>query len=199
MIPVRVDDGLGVPMCAVVCAWCKAPMGAKACLPHQVNRVSHGMCSSCERGMLSDPALVDPISCAVGSATAGRDRHSLVQGERLESEEPPLFLGAAPADAGSPAPSTSRETGVNAAAAAPANTPPGAEPSQDKGIAAPGADEPAALEHLSGGPAASFTYSPPPLFWSVQGTDFGRVIAWARRQRNPVTDGLRAHCRRGKA
>lgn len=31
-----------------------------------------------------------------------------------------------------------------------------------------------------------------PLFWTVTGADFGRSIAWAKRQRNSVVEQIRA-------
>jgi hypothetical protein len=33
--------------------------------------------------------------------------------------------------------------------------------------------------------------APAPLFWTVSGCDYGRSIAWAKRNPSPVTERLR--------
>lgn len=47
--PVRIieTDGLGAELMPVVCAWCKAPMGAKVCVSAVRGMVSHGICPAC--------------------------------------------------------------------------------------------------------------------------------------------------------
>ena len=169
--PARDCDGLPPPVCAVVCAWCKVSMGAKVCLPHQVNEVSHGICWACDRAMRVEAGLP-----------------TLVSGKRLESEEPLLRCGLAPADAGLPTPPLSPATGENDAPAAQAA---GSRSPQGNGTTAVGGFAPEALEHHSGGTGASFTFNRP-LFWLVQGVDFGRANAWARRTPNAVAVQIRA-------
>lgn len=48
----------------------------------------------------------------------------------------------------------------------------------------------AAVEHAGASPATS-TFTAP-LFWTVMGTDFGRSIAWAKKQPNEMTRQIRA-------
>jgi hypothetical protein len=146
----RETDGLPAVLIKRVCAWCKMDMGVTVGSPGQQDLVTHGMCPACEARLLAELPGVPAVS------------KTLVQGECLESGVR-IRCGLDNADAGSPAPSPSRATGTSDAAAVPANTPPGAEPAQVKGTSAPGAYEPAALEHLSGGPAAS-SISKPSLF-----------------------------------
>lgn len=138
------SDGLPAVLVARVCAWCRKDLGAVVGSPGQEGMVSHGMCPACSARLLAELPGVPPVA------------HTLVRGERLESEGAKVVrCGSLSADAGSPAPSSSRVAGANDAAAVPAQTPPGAEPSQVTGTTAPGAYEPAALGHLSGGPVAS--------------------------------------------
>jgi hypothetical protein len=132
----RETSGLPVVLVPRICAWCRSNMGAVACETADRDAVTHGICPACAARMLAE---LPGVSCAVSSATAGRDRqtlppgapssaaavagvcpmispvirgessakdrHSLVQGERLESEGlKQLRCGSASADAGSPAP-----------------------------------------------------------------------------------------------
>lgn len=62
-----------VPMCRVVCAWCGQEMGAAACLPHQVNEVSHGICDACRDRELSGSSSPASEACAGVQAPAGRN------------------------------------------------------------------------------------------------------------------------------
>ncbi|HWA28096.1 MAG TPA: hypothetical protein VG734_20765 [Lacunisphaera sp.] len=167
-------DGIRADLMAVVCAWCGKNMGAKVCAASQVGQVSHGMCPACERAMRAEAGLPN-----------------LVSGECLESEVRPSG-DIAPADAGSPAASFSPATGMNGAAAVTAGKfqPEIIWPAQVKGTTAPGAYEPAVLEHPSGGPVAAFTFTRP-LFWLVTGADFGRANAAARRRVNSVVEQIR--------
>jgi hypothetical protein len=162
------SDGLPAVLVRRVCAWCQAEMGAVVGSPGQEDLVTHGMCPVCVERMEAElpglphnslPVACDRLSCAVGSATAGRDRHF-------------ISPGATP--------------GADVGAAVPAKTPPGAMPARVTGTSAP-ASRAAALEHLSGGPAATSVY-----FHCVTGLDFGRAIRWAReRWRNPVAAQIR--------
>lgn len=97
---------------------------------------------------------------------------ALVRGECLESGGL-MRCGLAPADAGSPAPLPSPATGTNDAAAA--QVPPGTI-ARVNGATAPGAYEPAALEHLSGGPAASSDLEIKPLKMEAPGRAFVEFI-----------------------
>jgi hypothetical protein len=63
----------------VVCAWCGAALGQRACEPEKDGEVTHGICPTCKARQLGDVtqesfAPVGAGSCAVSSATAGRDR-----------------------------------------------------------------------------------------------------------------------------
>jgi hypothetical protein len=134
------------------------------------------VCSWCNQSMgavVCEPALAGKITHGICPACQ----------ERLLGELP-----------GVPALSLSPVTpGVNeVAAGAAVSTLPGTQqPQQVKGITAPDAPASAALEHLSGGPATSSLF-PAERFWCVQGSDFGRVIAWARRQPRVVAEAIRA-------
>ena len=132
----RETDGIGVSLMPMVCCRCGRSLGAKVCAPAMAGKISHGMC----RGG----------SCAVSSATAGRDRQNFgptggaalrlgVDAERRTSPVGPLNDASSPKQQPKSGPSAA--SGVN-------------------GTAAPGTP-PAALEHLSGGPAASFTFFAP--------------------------------------
>lgn len=154
------SDGLPAVLVRRVCAWCKTDMGVAVGSPGQENAISHGMCPSCQARIVAE---LPGVSCAVSSATAGRDRHSLVPGERLESVgQEQLRCGSAPADAGLPAPSPSRATGANAAAAVPATTPPGDAPSQVTGTAGSAGimNRLQAVEYARACPAASSDLKP---------------------------------------
>lgn len=112
----RETDGQPAVLVKRVCGWCKCDLGVAIGSPGQEKAISHGMCSSCQARLLAE---LPGVSCAVSSATAGRDRHSLVRGECLESGGP-QGCGVAAADAGSPAPSFS--FGKNDSAAASVTT-----------------------------------------------------------------------------
>jgi len=63
------------------CAWCDTEMGSRPCAADQDGLTSHGICRTCvDRQMEITPESFAPVegagSCAVSSATAGRDRHS---------------------------------------------------------------------------------------------------------------------------
>jgi hypothetical protein len=76
----------------------------------------------------------------------------------------------------------------NEATAAQASTPPGAEPLQVTGTAdsAGVMIPPQVVEHARARPVASS------LFWTITGLDFGRSIAWAKRQPNSISAQIRA-------
>jgi hypothetical protein len=183
MTPWPQSDGVGVSLQKVVCSSCSRDLGAAVCRPALINLVALEVCPS----------------CAVSSATAGRDRPSLVLGERLEGVGP-LTCGAR-ADAGSPAPSLPGNKSLGTIEAASA---PGQERARVTGTMTPAGSPVAAkrasavLEHLSHGPAASFSFSARPLFWCVTGYDFKRSNDWARRQGNSVADSIRTKNKENK-
>jgi hypothetical protein len=178
------SDGIGATLLRRVCGWCQAEMGVVAGSPDQAGEITHGICPACAERMTNELPGTPRLSCAVGSATAGRDRHNLALGGGLEDGgRDSSVLGAPAVDAALLAPFPSPATpGADIVAAGRAQ---GTLPGQVNGTAAP-ASPAAALEHLSGGPAA---VSAPPrgLFWTVTGRDFGRVIRWAKNHwRNPL-------------
>lgn len=65
-----------------VCAWCGRGMGSVPCAPRQDGQTSHGICEQCEARQQARDVTADTFapcgagSCAVSSATAGRDRHT---------------------------------------------------------------------------------------------------------------------------
>lgn len=181
----RDDDGVAPALIRRVCAWCKADMGAAVtvdagrhyavkfrCVAGRVEIdpvITHGICPTCHALMLAELPSPRPNFAPPPSPVTGLKRTS---------------------------PATGHASFVDEAAARPAvSTLPGTQrPAGDNGTTAPAEDPAAVLEHPSGGPAASSTFNaaPRPLFWTVQGYDFGRAIAWARRQGS----ALRAHVSR---
>ena len=127
------SDGLGADLMRRECSWCKKNMGAVPCLPHQVDGVTHSVCEECRDGIakaLDFPA--SPVSCAVSSAPAGRNRQQFEAG----GQPSPRNVAASPLV--QPSPGSSALSG-------------------ETGTAAHG-HKPSALEHPSGSPAASFTF-----------------------------------------
>lgn len=185
------SDGIGAVLVRRVCAWCQGDMGVVAVRDSRMaNKTTHGICPACARRLTDELPGAPRLSCAVGSATAGRDRHSLVSGGGLENVGRDSRVFGVPAvDAAPLAPQSSPDLpGADVVAAVRAS---GTLPKPVTGTAAP-ASPAAALEHLSGGPAAA---SAPPrgLFWMVTGHDFGRAIRWAKnRWRNPLDALVRA-------
>lgn len=77
---------------ATVCAWCPDKAAGDAWSVSAGFGVSHGICPNCGP-KLSGEAPARP-SCAVSSATAGRDRHSLeVPADRIAVAELALLVG----------------------------------------------------------------------------------------------------------
>jgi hypothetical protein len=170
------SDGLGASLMAVRCGWCGANIEAKVCEPAMAGKVSHGICPACQQKLLAGLPGVP---------------RTLVRGEGLESVGATRGFGCHPADAASPAPSNSRATGADIAAAAEAAGP---RSPQDNGTAgSPGVlSRDVSDEHAGARPAAVSAPPPRDRFWTVTGRDFGRAIAWARRQRNALNDAIRA-------
>ena len=111
------SDGLGASLMAVRCAWCDCSMGAKVCAPAQAGLVSHGICPACAVDMRADFDRSRGLSCAVSSATAGRDRRNLIDAASGQGACPaPLPV----AWAGSPAEPSEHACGALGVPAGPA-------------------------------------------------------------------------------
>lgn len=85
-IPCRESDGIGAALMPVVCAWCGRPMGAKVCVPAMAGQTSHGMCRECLTKKKADFDRKRGLSCAVSSATAGRDRRNFTEAPSCPAE-----------------------------------------------------------------------------------------------------------------
>lgn len=89
----RDTDGIGAPLMAVVCAWCGKHLGAIVCTPAQAGMTSHGICPPCKERVLGTLPGRPDSSCAVSSATAGRDRHLFDAASPLARSETSMPLG----------------------------------------------------------------------------------------------------------
>jgi hypothetical protein len=98
------SDGSGAPLMAVVCAWCQASLGAVVCAPAMAGQTSHGICPACKERVLGTLPDTPGSSCAVSSATAGRDRHSFDAASPLARCETTAPLGEKGIVAPSPQP-----------------------------------------------------------------------------------------------
>lgn len=180
MIPFSESTGEPASLQRIECAWCGKPLGAQVCAPEMANTVSHGMCPACS-----------------AKQRASLEK-TLVHGECLEGATDCVTCGLNRADAGSPALPSPGNKSLGSIEAASSQV---LAPLAEKGTPAPadaqasvGTSVPhAAMGHLSRGPAASFSFSARPLFWTVTGYDFARSIAWAKSHGNPVADQIRDH------
>lgn len=179
MIPFRESDGIGAALQRVECAWCGAFIKAQVCVPSMADEVSHGMCLPC-----ADDYLEGRPAKRCSSVLRGGLEGGVNCGLNPPADAAPRAL----LSAGQPAV-------TDEAASGPSTSCPEPTVIRVNGIPAPAADRSAeaALEpHPSRDPVASSTLSPAPVFWLITGYDFARSLRWARRQRNSVSDQIRA-------
>ena len=87
ILPGRIveTDGIGALLQAVVCAWCKTPMGAKVCEASMAGRISHGLCPACMREQL----------CALRLPAAPENEATAAQAKTPPGAEPLQVTGTA--------------------------------------------------------------------------------------------------------
>jgi hypothetical protein len=154
-------DGVGANLMKVVCAWCKKDLGAKACVPEMVGKISHGICPACADGLREEARTAPrPIGRSLFLPGSGRSLPTFRDDKHLPGGDASVNEVASP---------LARDVAL-----------PG-----ETGTARSAEESGAASDEHAGACPATFTFS------TVTGSDFGRSNAWAKQSGNALTKIIR--------